>query len=59
MEDDPSTFGKAMSSPDSIFWKNAVNSEYDSIMSNNTCKTIGCKWLFKKKLKPISLKQDS
>ncbi|KAL0315039.1 UNVERIFIED_CONTAM: Retrovirus-related Pol polyprotein from transposon TNT 1-94 [Sesamum calycinum] len=42
-------------------WKEAVKSEMDSIVSNGTwvlvdlpprCTTIGCKWIFKKKLKP-------
>jgi len=42
-------------------WKEAVRSEMDSIMSNGTwevidrpygCQPIGCKWIFKKKLRP-------
>ena len=42
-------------------WKEAVKSEMDSIVSNGTwvlvdlppgCTTIGCKWIFKRKLKP-------
>ncbi|KAL0313544.1 UNVERIFIED_CONTAM: Retrovirus-related Pol polyprotein from transposon TNT 1-94 [Sesamum radiatum] len=42
-------------------WKEAAKSEIDSIVSNGTwelvdlpseCTTIGCKWIFKKKLKP-------
>ena len=41
--------------------KEAVQSEMDSIMSNGTwevvdrpygCKPVGCKWVFKKKLRP-------
>jgi len=58
MEDDPKTFGQAMSSRDVAFWKEAVNDEMDSILSNNTwvlvdlppgSKLIGCKWVFRRK----------
>ncbi|KAM2835849.1 hypothetical protein PS2_032724 [Malus domestica] len=50
-----------MSTPEAPFWKDAVNSEIDSIMQNHTWelvnlphgnKPIGYKWIFKKKLKP-------
>ncbi|GKE75144.1 zinc finger, CCHC-type containing protein, partial [Tanacetum coccineum] len=43
-----------------LFGKEAINDEMDSIMGNNTwvlvdlpprCKPLGCKWIFKKKLK--------
>ena len=49
-----------MKSIDSTFWKVAIHSELESIMANRKwelvelprgCKTIGCKWVFKKKLK--------
>jgi len=49
-----------MTSNDVAFWKEAVNDEMDSIMGNNTlfltdlppgCKSLGCKWIFKKKMK--------
>ncbi|KAL0313968.1 UNVERIFIED_CONTAM: Copia protein [Sesamum angustifolium] len=49
-----------MKSHDVAFWKEAVNDEMDSIMGNNTwvlvnlppsCKPLGCKWIFKKKMK--------
>ncbi|GKC03397.1 zinc finger, CCHC-type containing protein [Tanacetum coccineum] len=59
-EDDPKTFGEAMKSHDVAFWKEAINDEIDSIMGNNTwvfadlppgCKPLGCKWIFKGKLK--------
>ena len=49
-----------MKSIDSTFWKVAIHSELESIMANHKwelvelprgCKTIGCKWVFKKKLK--------
>ncbi|GJU12174.1 zinc finger, CCHC-type containing protein [Tanacetum coccineum] len=60
VEDDPKTFDKAMKSQDVAFWKEAINDEMDSIMGNNTwvladlppgCKPLGCKWIFKRKLK--------
>ncbi|GKE48125.1 zinc finger, CCHC-type containing protein, partial [Tanacetum coccineum] len=60
VEDDPKTFDKAMKSQDVAFWKEAINDEMDSIMGNNTwvltdlplcCRPLGCKWIFKRKLK--------
>jgi hypothetical protein len=57
----PSTIEEAYSSPDADFWKEAIRSEMDSIMSNATwevverpygCKPIGSKWVFKKKFRP-------
>ncbi|KAK4407831.1 Retrovirus-related Pol polyprotein from transposon RE2 [Sesamum angolense] len=50
-----------MASSEAKQWKEAAKSEMDSIVSNRTwviidlppgCNTIGCKWIFKKKLKP-------
>ncbi|KAL2252268.1 UNVERIFIED_CONTAM: Retrovirus-related Pol polyprotein from transposon TNT 1-94, partial [Sesamum indicum] len=50
-----------MASSEAKQWKEAVKSEMDSIVSNGTwvlvdlppgCTTIGCKWIFKRKLKP-------
>ncbi|KAL0286464.1 UNVERIFIED_CONTAM: Retrovirus-related Pol polyprotein from transposon TNT 1-94 [Sesamum calycinum] len=61
VEDDPVTFKDAMASLEARQFKEAVKSEMDSIVSNGTwvlvdlplgCTTIGCKWIFKKKLKP-------
>jgi hypothetical protein len=61
VDDTPSTIEEAYSSHDADFWKEAIKSEMDSIMSNATwevlerpygCKTIGSKWVFKKKLRP-------
>jgi hypothetical protein len=61
MDDTPTTIEQAYSSPDADLWKEAVRSEMNSIMSNGTwevvdrpygCKPIGCKWVFKKKLRP-------
>ena len=60
MELDQLTFEEAMKSNDYAFWKEAVNDEMDSIMGNKTwklvdlppgSKPIGCKWIFKKKMK--------
>ncbi|GJY55826.1 zinc finger, CCHC-type containing protein [Tanacetum coccineum] len=60
VEDDPKTFDEAMKSRDVAFWKEAINDEMDSIMGDNTwvladlppcCKPLGCKWIFKRKLK--------
>ena len=59
-ESDPQTFEEAMKSQDAAFWKEAINDEMDSIIGNNTwklvdlppgSKPIGCKWIFKKKMK--------
>nr|GFB27370.1 zinc finger, CCHC-type [Tanacetum cinerariifolium] len=45
---------------DVAFWKEAINDEMDFITGNNTCvladlppgcKPLGCKWIFKRKLK--------
>ena len=61
IDDTPRTIEEAYSSPDADYWKEAVRSEMDSIMSNGTwevverpygCKPVGCKWVFKKKLRP-------
>ena len=61
IEDSPTTFEDAMKSLDSPFWKEAVDNEMNSLIQNHTweltnlppgCKTIGCKWIFKKKLRP-------
>ena len=57
-EEDPQTFGEVMSSRDAFFFREAVNDEMDSIMSNQTwvlvdlpkaSKPISCKWVFKRK----------
>jgi hypothetical protein len=61
MDDTRSTIEEAYSSPDADFLKEAIRSEMDSIMSNETwevverpygCKPLGSKWVFKKKLRP-------
>jgi hypothetical protein len=60
MDDTPTTIAEAYSSLDADLWKEAVQSEMDSILSNGTwevvdrpygCKPVGYKWVFKKKLR--------
>ena len=61
IEENPQNLNGALTSPDAIFWKEAVNDEMESLISNRTwklvdlslgCKTIGCIWVLRKKLKP-------
>jgi hypothetical protein len=61
MDDTTKTIIEAFASPDADDWKEAVRSEMDSIFSNEIwelvdrpygCKPVGCKWVFKKKLRP-------
>jgi hypothetical protein len=61
MDDTPKTLVEAYASPDVERWKEAVHNEMESILTNGTweicdlsvgCKPMGCKWIFKKKLKP-------
>ena len=61
VDDTPRTIEETYSSPDTDYWKEAVRSEMNSIMSNGTwevlerpykCKPVECKWVFKKKLRP-------
>jgi hypothetical protein len=60
MDNTATTIEGAFPSPDADLWKEVVRSEMESIMSNGTwevvdrlygCKPIGCKWVFKKKLR--------
>nr|GEX85125.1 zinc finger, CCHC-type [Tanacetum cinerariifolium] len=60
IEEDPRTYNEAMQSRDSAFWKEAIDDEIGYIMKNNTwvlsdlppgCKPLGCKWIFKRKMK--------
>ncbi|XP_076955003.1 uncharacterized protein LOC143629677 [Bidens hawaiensis] len=59
-KDNLKTFGESMASRDANFWKEDVQDEIDSIMHNKTsklvdlppgCKPLGCKWIFKRKMK--------
>jgi hypothetical protein len=60
MDDTPGSILEAFASPDADDWKEDIRSKMDSIMTNRTwevvdhtfsCKPIGCKWMFKKKLR--------
>jgi hypothetical protein len=60
LEDEPQSFKEAMSMPEALLWKEAVNSEIESILQNHTwelvdlppgCKPLGYKWIFKRKMK--------
>ena len=57
---EPQTYKKTMTSPEAPFWKEAINSEVESILQNYMWelvdippgnKQIGYKWIFKRKLK--------
>jgi hypothetical protein len=59
VEEDPNTYSEVMASRDAAFWRVAVNDEMDSMLSNNTwvlvdlppgSNTIGCKWVFRRKI---------
>jgi hypothetical protein len=61
VDDPPRTISETFASPDVDDWKEMVHSEIDSILSNGTlelvdrpygCKLVGCKWVFKSKLRP-------
>jgi hypothetical protein len=56
VDDTPRTIEDAYSSLDADYWKEAIKSEMDSIMSNGTWEVVSrpyeCKWVFKKKLRP-------
>nr|GEW44786.1 zinc finger, CCHC-type [Tanacetum cinerariifolium] len=60
LDEDPQTYSKAMKSHDSLFWKESVNDEMDSVIGNYTwilvelppgSKAIKSKWIFKRKLR--------
>ena len=40
LEEDPKTYDEAIKSIDSTFWKEAIKSELDSIMSNHTWELV-------------------
>ncbi|GJU69416.1 zinc finger, CCHC-type containing protein, partial [Tanacetum coccineum] len=60
IEEDPRTYDEAMQSRDAAFWKKAIDDDIGFIMENNIwvlsdlpsgCKPLGCKWIFKRKMK--------
>nr|KYP58848.1 Retrovirus-related Pol polyprotein from transposon TNT 1-94 [Cajanus cajan] len=60
LENDPKTYSEAMRSVAAPFWKEIINDEINSLKINKTwfltdlplgCKSIGCKWVFRKKIK--------
>ena len=60
VEGDPQTYAEAMESKDAVLWKEAIEDEMESLTQNHTCeltdlpegaRTIGCRWIFKKKLR--------
>jgi hypothetical protein len=61
VDDTPKTLAEAYASPDAERWKEIVHNEMESFLTNGTweicdlpvgCKPVGCKLIFKKKLKP-------
>jgi hypothetical protein len=60
MDDVPKTLSEAYASLDAEYWNEAVCSEMNSIMPMGIgrslivqgCKPVGCKWIFKKKMRP-------
>ena len=58
MDDTPTTIAETYASPDADDWKEAVQSEMDSILSWELTerpygfKPMSCKWVFKKKFRP-------
>src|SRR6185436_19247438 len=61
VDNTPTSIKEAYASPDADDWKELVQSKMDSILSNGIweiterpfgCKPVGCKWIFKKKIKP-------
>ena len=64
IDENPIYLKEGLSSNDTVFWKEAINDEINSLVSNRTwkvadlppsCKTIGCKWVLKKNLYRIEL----
>ncbi|KAL0411239.1 UNVERIFIED_CONTAM: Retrovirus-related Pol polyprotein from transposon TNT 1-94 [Sesamum latifolium] len=60
LDNDPRTYGEAMSNIDSDKWLEAMKSEMDSMGSNQVwtlvdlpkgVRPVGCKWLYKRKLR--------
>ena len=55
IEENPQNLKEVLTTPDAIFWKEAVNDEMKSLISNRTWKLVdlplGCKWVLRKKFK--------
>ncbi|KAH9686503.1 hypothetical protein KPL70_014374 [Citrus sinensis] len=60
LESKPQSFKEAVTSAEDTLWKEAINSEVESILQNHTwelvdlppgCKPLGYKWIFKRKMK--------
>ena len=60
LEGEPRTYKEAVNSTEGIMWKEAINSEIESILHNHTwelmdlppgCKPLSSKWVFKRKMK--------
>ena len=60
LDSEPQSFNEAVSSTEGSSWKEAINSEIESILQNHTwelvdlppgCKPLGAKWIFKRKIK--------
>ena len=55
IEENPQNLKEVLTTPDDIFWKEAVNDEMKSLISNRTWKLVdlplGCKWVLRKKFK--------
>ena len=58
VENEPLTFSETIKSSETLFWKEAIKAEINSITQNSTwtlvdllpgAKPIGCKWIFKRK----------
>jgi hypothetical protein len=61
VDEEPCSLTEAYTSLDAEYWREAVRSEMDSIISNGTweitdlpagCKPVGCKWIFRRKRRP-------
>jgi hypothetical protein len=60
VDNTPTSILEACAFEDADYWEEAIHSEMDSILANGTwaitdhisgCKPVGCKWVFKKKLR--------
>ncbi|KAK9194952.1 hypothetical protein WN943_003067 [Citrus x changshan-huyou] len=60
LESEPQSFKEVVTSAEGTLWKEAINSEVESILQNHTwelvdlpsgCKPLGYKWIFKRKMK--------